>query len=207
MSSDPNQTKQQELQSLRQRIATLEAEIDAPPEHWEASGFYASYYATTGFLLGIFGAATSLLFNIVGSAVVGQHPLRLIQIYLTFPLGEKALSPEFDSGITLAVGCCLYLGTGMLLGIPFQLTLGRFDRNTSLPGRLVAATIMSLTLWLINFYGILYWLQPLLFDGRWIVEMIPWWVAATTHLVFGWTMAFVYPLGVYRPYYRQSEKT
>ena len=40
----------------------------------------------------------------------------------------------------------------------------------------------------------------LLLDGNWILEKIPMWVAALTHLVFAWTMAFVYPLGAYVPY-------
>ena len=29
---------------------------------------------------------------------------------------------------------------------------------------------------------------------------LPWWVAAATHLVFGWTIALLYPLGEYTPY-------
>ena len=50
------------------------------------------------------------------------------------------------------------------------------------------ASGLAIAVWLVNFYGILSWLQPLLFGGNWIVERIPWWVAAATHLVFGWTM-------------------
>jgi hypothetical protein len=47
----------------------------------------------------------------------------------------------------------------------------------------------------VMFYGILSWLQPMLFDGRWIVDntRLPWWVAAATHVVFGWTIALLYP--------------
>jgi len=30
-------------------------------------------------------------------------------------------------------------------------------------------------------------------------------VAAATHLVFGWTVALLYPLGEYRPYHRLTE--
>jgi hypothetical protein len=38
--------------------------------------------------------------------------------------------------------------------------------------------------------------------GNWITnpQYLPWWVAAATHLVFGWTIAVLYPLGVYTPY-------
>ena len=44
------------------------------------------------------------------------------------------------------------------------------------------------------------------FGGRWIVDLIPWWVAALTHLVFGWTMLLVQPLGVFVPYHSESEE-
>jgi hypothetical protein len=195
------ETLEQELSRLKARVNELEGRMSGPPEHWQASGYYATYYATTGFFLGLFAATTSLLFNIVGSLLVGQHPLHLIKICLTFPLGSRPLSSDVDNGVLLAMGCCLYLATGMLLGVPFQLLLTRLagDR-ASFVKRWVLASILALLLWLINFYGILSWLQPLLFGGRWIVDMIPWWVAALTHLVFGWTMAILYPLGLYTPY-------
>jgi hypothetical protein len=199
-----------ELTALRDRAELLERELEArEPPSGRFPGFYTAYYATTGFMLGIFGACTSLLFNVVGSLVVADgsgesHPLRLIQVYLTFPLGEKAL--HIDHGLTLAVGCCLYLGTGMLLGIVFQLFLSRYAGSASLGKRLLVAGLLSLALWIVNFYAILSWLQPLLFGGRWIVDMIPPWVAAATHLVFGWTMALVYPWGLYVPYQVDSVK-
>jgi hypothetical protein len=205
MRTEEREEKLRELAELRRRVAELEREMAAPPEHWEATSYYAAYYATTGFMLGMFGAVTSLVFNIVGSTIVGQHPLKLIQVYLTFPLGERALGEEFDSGIALAIGCCLYLGTGMLLGIPFQMAMARFLPHGGLLQRLVLATLLGLLLWIINFYGVLSWLQPLLFGGNWILEQIPMPVAALTHLVFAWTMALVYPLGEYIPYRRQTE--
>ncbi len=69
------------------------------------------------------------------------------------------------------------------------------------------ASVVSLAIWGINFYGILSWLQPLLIGGdpgNWITNpsYLPWWVAAATHLVFGWTIALLYPLGEYTPYRR-----
>ena len=153
-------TKIQELEQLRSRVRQLESELQAPPAHWQATSYYTAYYATTGFMLGMFGAATSLLFNIVGSLLWGQHPLELIRVYLTFPLGEKAL--QMQDGLTLAIGCCLYLATGMLLGIPVYLALTRFTQNAGLGGRLFLATVLGLAIWLINFYGLLSWIQPLL---------------------------------------------
>ena len=123
--------KQRELADLEARAQQLQRELveEAVVLPFQPQGYYAAYYATTGFMLGIFGAMSSLLFNIVGSALVGQHPLELIRVYLTFPLGDKAL--ELDSGLALAVGCCLYLGTGMLLGIPVYLALTRWTADGS----------------------------------------------------------------------------
>lgn len=198
-----------ELAALKERVARLEAELSAAeaPADWPPRTYYTAYYATAGFALGIFGALASLMFNVVGSLLVGQSPLRLIQVYLTFPLGERALDPAFDSPLALAVGCCLYLATGMLLGIPFHLALTRWTPNSGLGKRLAVASGVAIVVWLVNFYGVLSWLQPLLFGGNWIVQQIPPWVAALTHLVFGWTMALVYPLGAFVPYRMPTENS
>jgi hypothetical protein len=148
--------------------------------------------------------------NVVGSLIwpaithqPQQSPLKLIQVYLTFPLGEAAL--KINGGITLAIGVCLYLGTGMLYGMLFQVVLSRFFPDARLGRRLAVCSVLAIAVWLINFYGILSWLQPLAFGGRWILDNVDWWVAALTHLVYGWTMALVYPLGVYHPYRPTTE--
>ncbi len=205
------QAKLTELQELRERTRQLEDELvstlpsePVPPRPWKATGYYGAYYATTGFLLGSLAACTSLLLNVVGSvlwpAITGapQHPLRIIQVYLTFPMGEAALNQ--NSGVLLTLGCVLYLGTGMLYGMVFQLAISYFLPNARVGGRLIFCSLLALAIWVFNFYGVLIWLQPLFFGGRWIIDLIPWWVAALTHLVFGWTMALVYPLGVYEAY-------
>lgn len=200
-----------ELDSLRGRVSHLEGRLSAEsvrPIDWR-TGRYEAYYATTGFMLGMIGAAMSLLFNVIGSVAFPQlqgaaaHPLRLIQVYLTFPLGERALF--IDSGLTLAIGCCLYLATGAAYGVIFNLALHRWTSKATFARRTAVASALALAVWLVNFYGILYWLQPLLFQGNWIVEEVPWWVAALTHLVFGWTMAAIYPWGEFTPY-RVSSK-
>lgn len=196
--------KRRELAALRARVMELEAEVEAEEARpWQATGYYAAYYATTGFMLGGVGAFASLFFNVVGSLVVGQHPLRLIQVYLTFPLGEEAL--RLEGGLALAIGCCLYIATGMLYGIVFQLVLARWAPRAGFGARLAWASGLALLIWVVNFYGILSWLQPLVFGGRWILSEIPFWVAAATHLVFGWTMALAYPLGAYTPYKRVTD--
>ena len=105
---------------------------------------------------------------------------------------------ELNSGVLLALGCMLYLGTGMLYGMLFELGISYFIPRAGLKARLAVCSVLAILIWLVNFYGVLSWLQPLLFGGRWIIELIPAWVGAVTHLVFGWTMALIYPLGEYR---------
>ena len=197
------EAKKKELAQLRQQVRRLEAELAeaTPVEMFQPAGYYATYYAMVGFMLGLFGAMSSLLLNVVGSALVGKNPLELIRAYLTFPLGDQAL--EMESGLALAVGCCLYFGTGMLLGIPMYLALARWADHGSLGKRLVLASVVSVVIWLVNYYGILSWLQPMLVPDmspeNYIVNYVPWHVAMLTHLVFGWTMAVLYPLGRLTP--------
>jgi hypothetical protein len=199
------ESKQRELEQLQARVSQLEVELaqEEGAGQWPPRGYYTTYHILAGFVLGMFGAATSLLFNVIGSLLVGQHPLHLIQVYLTFPLGAEAL--HVDGGLTLAIGCCLYLATGMLLGIPFQLVLTGWLARASFTIRLGAVTLLALAVWVVNYYVLLSWLQPLLFGGDWIIREVPWWVAALTHLVFGWTMLLVQPLGTFVPYGTKSE--
>jgi hypothetical protein len=215
------QIKREEIERLRARITQLEAEITAEEagQGWRASGYYTAYYATAGFMLGIFGAMASLVFNVICAPIAGKTPLELIRVYLTFPLGEKALQLTrsgqsgyaVGDGVILAIGCCLYLATGMLLGIPVYLALTWFAAKGGLPTRLAVASAVSLAIWVFNFYALLSWLQPLLIGGEpgnWITNprYLPWWVAAATHLVFGWTIALLYPLGEYTPYTRARDR-
>lgn len=198
MSDD--QTKEQALDELRQRVAELEHELKpSHPATWTRSegGFYSTYFAWSGAVLGMFGAVASLLLNVIGSLAVGQHPLRLIQIYLTFPMGEAALADDLDTGIVMAVGCCLYILTGMVLAIPLHMLLAKTIPNGTLSQRLIFATAAGLLLWVVNFYLILASLQPWLFGGNWITDpkLIPPWIGACTHLVFAWVVAALYPWG------------
>ena len=62
------------------------------------------------------------------------------------------------------------------------------------------ATILSIGVWLINYYAVLAWLQPMLIGGNWIVEQTPIIVAIVTHLIFGWTLLLVDQWGRFVPY-------
>lgn len=211
-------SKHQEFEQLKRKVEELERGLadQAAKPSWPASTYYWAHHVTSGCLLGVFGAAAALLVNVVLAPIAGKHPVELIRVYLTFPLGADALSladaannvPTVRDGMILAFGCCLYLVTGMLIGVPFHVALTRLVPNSSARNRLLVATCLSLAIWLVGFYGILSWLQPQLFGGDWITsgQYLPWWVAAGTHLVFGWTMALLAPMARFLPYKPPSER-
>lgn len=184
-----------ELDQLKLRVVQLEQELAhlEAKKHWPPKHFYGVYYALSGSVLGLIAGGASLLFNILGATLAGMHPLRLIQVYLTFPLGEQAES--VNGGLLLVIGCCLYLLTGMVLGIPISLILNRYVSTASWFTRFAIVSVLSLALWGVGFYAILSWLQPALFGGDWILREIPWYVGASTHLVFGWTLLLLQPFG------------
>jgi hypothetical protein len=198
-----SETRPAPARSWNEELADV---IATPPPTWQEPEYDAFHYARVGLLLGLLGGCTSLVVNVIGSvlwpAISGapQHPLRLIQVFLTFPLGESAL--QLDSGLVLALGCVLYLITGMLYGMLFALAISYILPHAGLTVRLMACSILALAVWAVNFYLLISWLQPLLLGGRWIAELIPWWVAAITHLVFGWTVATLYPIA--RPVLREA---
>lgn len=200
--------KQRELAELKARVQQLESEVvheNAPTESaWPPPDFYAAYYAMTGGILGIFGAMVSLMVNVIAAPIAGKPALEIIRVYLTFPVGARALalSPE-SNGLVLAMGCCLYIATGMLIGVPIYYVMVRLcGKDAPLGKRLVVGGAVALAIWAVNFYGILSWLQPMLFGGNWITDpaVLPAWVAAGTHLVFGWTLALLYPWGQFTAY-------
>lgn len=201
------EAKQQELAALQLRVAQLEREVHqiSASEVWTPPRFYTAYELLGGMVLGLIGAGASLLFNVIGSLMTGRHALEIIRVYLTFPMGEAALKLESD--FALAAGVCLYLMTGMVGGIPIHMILGRFFKNASGMVRFLAASVLGVGVWLVNFYGVLYWLQPMLIGGRWIVDNIPVYVAVSTHLVFAWTMLAVHRLGQFVPYETRFAKS
>jgi hypothetical protein len=166
---------------------------------WPEDHFRPASHLRAGALLGCMAGCVTLMANVIGStawsAISGepQHPLRLIQVFLTFPFGRAAL--QLSGGWLLAAGCILFLVTGMLYGMLFEYLVSYFLPHADVRTRIAVFSLFALGVWVVNFYALLMWLQPLLFGGRWITELVPWWVAAITHLLFGVTMGVIYPLG------------
>jgi hypothetical protein len=172
------------LEAIRELEARPAAE-DAI-EGWPPKGYYLLWHVVIGMTLGGIGALVSLAANMMGAPLFGEPALKLIRVYLTFPMGEQALQAE--QGAVLFTGCLLYLATGALYGIGFHLVMSLFFHDASRMKKFAVATILGLALWVVNFYLILSWLQPLMLGGNWIVRLVPMWVGALTHLAFAWTM-------------------
>lgn len=56
---------------------------------------------------------------------------------------------------------------------------------------MLAGTGYGIAIWVVNFYGILSWLQPLLHGEAFILTEIPIAVAVLTHICYGLTVALV----------------
>jgi len=194
--------RSKQIQEHLEAIRDLQAQqTKGDTSSWPPQGFYWMFHIVAGATLGLFGAAASLLVNIIGATLTGLPAFKLIQVYLTFPMGERALalSSEQDGGVVLFVGSLLYLITGSLYGIAFHLVMRLYFPKSGFGKKLAIGSGIGLALWIINFYLILSWLQPVLLGGNWIVSMIPIWVGAGTHLVFAWTMVLVESWGRFEP--------
>lgn len=182
----------QELQAETSAlITTLDDEKSSkyPDETWPPKNFYLWYHIMTGSILGGFGAIGSLLFNVVGSVIFDKNPFELIRVFMTFPMGQNAMTS--DSSTMLIVGIILYVFTGAMYGIVFEVVMAKYFKNSARGQRFLGAITLGLVIWIVNFYGILSWLQPMLFGGDWIISAIPFWVAALTHVVFALTMVII----------------
>jgi hypothetical protein len=183
------------IEELEAELASLmhdveeETIIKRSDESWPPKTFYWWYHITTGSILGSVGAIVSLFFNVIGSVLFDKHPFELIKIFMTFPMGGSALAS--DSDVTLIIGIILYIVTGAFYGVIFEVLMYRFFSKSTRSARVAVAIALGLGIWIVNFYGILSWLQPMLFGGNWILTMIPFWVAALTHIVFALAMVFI----------------
>jgi hypothetical protein len=142
---------------------------------------------TVGSVAGFLGAITSLICNIAGALVLGVEPLRLLRIYATILEGRRAL--ELSSANFFIAAFVVHMVTGVLFGTVFALGSRRFCDG--IQRYILAGAGYGIAIWLVNFYGILSWLQPLLNGSAFILTEIPIAVAVLTHVSYGLTVALV----------------
>jgi len=65
---------------------------------------------------------------------------------------------------------------------------------------LLVSVGFGVLLWIVTFYGVIAWLQPMLVGQAFILQMMPVWVALLTHVVYGLTLGVLQPMGRFVPY-------
>lgn len=199
---DERQRLLREIEEHRAAIAALEARVRAsepvrPAAAWPPAGFYMTYYVVAGTLIGILGSLTSFLVNVGGSLLVNQDPLRVLRVYGTVFLGERALTTD-DLNFFMLVAV-VHFSVGAVAGAVFHVGVNRFvpDRPVL---QIVLGGVYGLCMWIVNFHFILVWLQPRLVGQAYVLELMPTWIAVLTHLVYGLTLGVLQPLGRFEPY-------
>ena len=193
---------QQQIEKQRRVLEELESELKrqagTPTKSWYQSGFYTSYYLMAGLILGALASWVSLGFNILGAWIAYGDPLRILRVYATFFGGDAVIAGEYW-GIATLLALILHSATGAVVGAPIHVIYSRYVANSSLQKRVLVGVALGIVMWLINFYGILSWLQPVVSGGTWIVDLIPWWVAMLTHISFTLTMMLLQPYWSFNP--------
>ena len=188
-----------DIERHRIAISELEAQLGEPETtaSWPPAGFYLTFYVVAGTIIGILGSLTSFLFNVVGSLIVNQDPLQVLRVYGTVFLGAKALTTD-DLNFFMLVAI-VHFSVGAVAGAVFHVLINLFVPEQPLL-QIVLGGLYGLLMWIVNFYFILTWLQPRLVGEAYILQLMPVWVAAATHLIYGLTLGVLQPLGRFVPY-------
>ncbi len=195
----------QQLESQRRVVEQLEEQLRAAERverdaRWFPHGFYLAYYVLAGMVLGAVASWIALGANVLGAAVVGlDDPLRLLRVYSTILGG--ASTAQSNEAVVLVFATGLHTFTGVLCGTPIHVVYSRFFIGQSLLQRLVVGAVLGVVMWLINFYGILSWLQPVITGEptSYIVNEVPPLIGALTHIVFAEVMVLLQPFAVFNP--------
>jgi hypothetical protein len=188
-----------EIERHRAAILALEARLvgTPAPAPWPPDGFYLTFYVVAGTMIGILGSLVSFLFHVVGSLLVHQDPLRILRVYGTFFLGARALTTD-DLNFFMLVAV-VHFSVGALAGAVFHVLV-----NWLVPGRTVLPIVLGafygLLMWVVNFYVVIAWMQPRLVGQAYVLELMPMWIAALTHVIYGVTLGVLQPLGRFVPY-------
>jgi hypothetical protein len=196
-----NPTREELMRSIahhRETLIELEARLgELATPTWPPVGFYLTFYIVAGTTIGILGSLASFIFNVVGSLLVNQDPLRILRVYGTVFLGPKALTTD-DLNFFMLVAV-VHFSVGAIAGAVFHVLVNRFvPARTGL--QIVLGALYGLVMWVVNFYVVIAWLQPRLFGEAYVLELMPIWIAALTHVVYGLTLGLLQPLGRFVPY-------
>ncbi len=187
-----------EIDRHRTAIASLEAQLTQPiSASWPPVGFYLTFYIVAGVTIGILGSVTSFVFHVVGSLLVNQDPLLFLRVYGTVFLGKAALTTD-DLNFFMLVAV-VHFSVGASAGAVFQVLISRFVPDRW-PLQIALGGLYGLAMWVVNFFFVISWLQPRLVGEPFVLDLMPTWVAALTHLIYGLTLGLLQPLGRFVPY-------
>jgi hypothetical protein len=195
---DPNEIRKliehhrRVIRELEDDLARAEAGQAAA---WVPLRFYTAYYVTSGLLIGIGAAWATLLLNMLGSLSIHGDAFKLLRVYGTFFFGSDAMETNRAAILMLTVG--VHTLTGAVCGAPIHVVLSRWKPDLSLRGRVLAGAVLGVVMWLVNFYGVLSWLQPRLVGSAIILEEMPASVAAANHVAFAVLVVLMQPLGAF----------
>jgi hypothetical protein len=188
----------EEIERHRSAIVTLEAQLQVPATaSWPPVGFYLTFYVVAGMILGILGSVTSFAFHVVGSLLVNQDPLLFLRVYGTFFLGAAALTTD-DLNFFMLVAI-VHFSVGASAGAVFQVFIGRYG-PTRWSAQILLGGLYGLLMWVVNFFFVISWLQPMLVGKAYVLELMPIWVGACTHVIYGLTLGVLQPIGRFVPY-------
>ncbi|MFQ5706337.1 MAG: hypothetical protein ACE5HO_02755 [bacterium] len=191
-----------EIAKHRQAIEELEnklvGEVASPPKQWPPKGFYYTYYIVAGMLIGLIGSMASFIFNVVGSRLVAQDTMQVLRVFGTLFIGSDALHTQDLTFLMLVL--MVHFSVGAVAGAIFHVLVNRFFADRSHGMKILFGAIFGVALWITNFYLVLSWLQPMAVGAALILKMMPIWVAALTHLVYGLTLGILQPIGKFIAY-------
>lgn len=183
----------QVLHDLEQELETLEK---SRGQTWQPEKFYTAYHVLSGMLIGMGAAWITLALNALGSHLLHGDPLKLMRVYGTFFAGEEALGTGQAAILMLSVG--IHTLTGAICGAPIHVLVSRHWSGRPLVQRAALGIVLGLVMWVVNFYLLLSWLQPLVVGTGTIIEQTPPAIAAANHVAFAVLVMVLQPLGVFR---------
>lgn len=191
-----------EIAEHRKAIAELEARLsegsDAEIKRWPPQGFYYTYYVVSGILIGLLGATASFIFNVVGSRLVNQDTMQFLRVFGTLFIGKEALATQDLTFLMLVL--MVHFSVGAIAGAVFHVLLNRFFQDRTSGFKILSGGVFGILLWIANFYLVISWLQPMAVGEAYILQMMPFWVAALTHIVYGITLGIFQPIGKFIAY-------
>ena len=191
----------EQIVKMRAELGALEAKLRFEEQEetgrWYPEGFYTAYYLLGGLLLGVLAAWCVLALNVVGAYLMGEDPLALLRVYATILGGERAA--ESSEAVVLVFALGVHTITGAICGAPIHLFYSRFRVDQGILGRLLVGVVLGVVMWVVNYYLVLTWLQPLLTgeEGSYIVEHTPIWVAIANHVAFTTILLLLQPFGMF----------